>query len=245
MPGLSNSTTASAPVLLVALLRSWCLFSVLVTFAVPAFASQVTLGWDPNSETNISGYGVYYKRIADGPPYELYGYVTIEELSDDQAPTFTVAGLEKGVRYWFAVTAYNTLGNESGFSNSVCSEILDTVKPCADPIDPGPDQLQPDVPDPVDPGSPITEPGEPPLNPPDPVEPGPDDSDISDPLPSDPEPAEPEPVDPPPGEPIPRGTAVPPDPPEGDPASREWNWERLFEFIWMKLMEFFGLSLKQ
>jgi hypothetical protein len=91
----------------------------LVTSEVPAFASQVTLGWDPNSETNLAGYGVYCKRIADGPPYELYGYVTIEELSDDQTQTFAVAGIEKGVRYWFAVTACNKLGNESGFPNSV------------------------------------------------------------------------------------------------------------------------------
>jgi hypothetical protein len=215
MPGLRNSTTASAPVLLVALLRSWWLFSVLVASAVPAFASQVTLGWDPNSETNLAGYGVYYKRIADGPPYDLYGYVTIEELSDDQAPTFAVAGLEKGVRYWFAVTAYNKLGNESGFSNSVCGEIGDTVTPCADPIDPGPDELPPDVPEPVDPGSPISEPKDPPPNPPDPVEPIPDDP------------------------------AVQTDPPEGDSVSQQWNWERLFEFIWMKLTEFFGLSFNQ
>jgi len=37
--------------------------------------------------------------------------------------TFTVAGLTTGTRYFFAVTATDSLGNESGFSNEVFKDI--------------------------------------------------------------------------------------------------------------------------
>jgi hypothetical protein len=37
--------------------------------------------------------------------------------------TFTVVGLAGGTRYFFAVTATDSLGNESGFSNEVFADV--------------------------------------------------------------------------------------------------------------------------
>jgi hypothetical protein len=106
-----------------------CVF-VLLLLAAPALSADVTLAWDPNSEADIEGYGVYFKLGASGPPYDLFGYVTLQELNDPDNPAFAVTGLEKGSSYYFAVTAYDTAGNESGYSTPVCAQIGDQILPC-------------------------------------------------------------------------------------------------------------------
>ena len=95
-----------------------------------AFAGDVTLGWDPNDEPDLEGYGVYFRKGAPGPPYNLFGYITAEDLRNHRKPVFTVDGLEKGAQYYFAVTAFDTLGKESSFSEPVCAEIGDVIAPC-------------------------------------------------------------------------------------------------------------------
>jgi uncharacterized membrane protein YgcG len=106
------------------------LFLWLALFASPALAADVTLAWDPNSEVDVEGYGVYLSQEDPGPPYHLYGYVTLSELSDPGNPSFTINGLENGARYYFAVTAYDGTGNESLFSNSVCADVGDVLTLC-------------------------------------------------------------------------------------------------------------------
>jgi len=108
------------------------LFSLLALFSSSAFAAEATLAWNPNTESDVEGYGVYLSQDDSGPPYSLFGYVALSELSDSDNPTFTVTGLETGSRYYFAVTAYDTAGNESDFSGSVCADVNgDAITPCA------------------------------------------------------------------------------------------------------------------
>jgi len=108
------------------------LFSLLALFSSSAFAAEATLAWNPNTESDVEGYGVYLSQDDSGPPYSLFGYVALSELSDSANPTFTVTGLETGSRYYFAVTAYDTAGNESDFSSSVCADVNgDVITPCA------------------------------------------------------------------------------------------------------------------
>jgi hypothetical protein len=72
--------------------------------------SQVTLTWDPNSETDLAGYDIYYGTASGSYQWKTdVGNVT----------TYTQSGLDIGVTYYFAATAYNTQGLESGFSNEV------------------------------------------------------------------------------------------------------------------------------
>jgi len=103
---------------------------VLLVLATPALSADVTLAWDPNSEADLEGYGVYFKLGASGPPYDLFGYVTLQELNDPDNPSFAVTGLVMGSSYYFAVTAYDTAGNESGYSTPVCAQIGDQILPC-------------------------------------------------------------------------------------------------------------------
>lgn len=71
---------------------------------------DVTLVWDANTEPDLAGYHLYY-----GTNPGLY---TID-IDVGLATTTTVRSLTEGVVYYFAVTAYNTQGAESAFSNEV------------------------------------------------------------------------------------------------------------------------------
>ena len=70
----------------------------------------VTLAWDPNSEPDLGGYIVYY-----GVRSRLY----TNAINVGNVTTNTVTGLVEGVLYYFAVTAYNTHGLESDYSDEV------------------------------------------------------------------------------------------------------------------------------
>ena len=103
----------------------------LVLVAAGARAAEVTLAWDANGESDLEGYGVYYRAGTAGPPYDFFGYVDISDLSDEETPAFTVTGLQLNTTYHFAITAYDSSGNESAFSASVCAEVGLVVTPCA------------------------------------------------------------------------------------------------------------------
>ncbi len=114
------------------LVLSGCLgVLVLLFLAAPALSADVTLAWDANSEPDLEGYGVYFRKGTPGPPYDLAGNLALADLINDDAPLFVVSGLEKGFKYSFAVTAYDTAGSESTFSSAVCADVGDTITPCA------------------------------------------------------------------------------------------------------------------
>lgn len=90
---------------------TWLLLLGLCLSAVQAQALQtVTVAWDPNSETNLAGYKLYY-----GPASRAY----TNAVDVGNATTFSIPNLIEGVTYYFAVTAYNTSGAESDFSSEV------------------------------------------------------------------------------------------------------------------------------
>jgi hypothetical protein len=97
--------------------RAWLfVLCVLLPFAAAAnlAAADITLVWDPNSEPDLAGYKVYF-----GTASRTYGApITLGKVT-----TYTVTGLTPGRTYYFAVTAYNTAGLESGYSNEVSATI--------------------------------------------------------------------------------------------------------------------------
>ena len=75
-----------------------------------ALAAQVTLAWDANTENGLVGY-----RIHSGSTSGSYSmHIDVHNVT-----TYTVTGLTEGQTYYFAATAYDSAGNESGYSNSV------------------------------------------------------------------------------------------------------------------------------
>jgi len=75
-----------------------------------AMAAQATLAWDPNTESDLAGYRVHYGTASGS--YTVHTDV-------HNVTTYTVTGLTAGQTYYFAATAYDASGNESGYSNPV------------------------------------------------------------------------------------------------------------------------------
>jgi len=85
----------------------------------------VSLAWDPSASEGVAGYKVYYGNAS-------LTYNSSQTIVDQ--PTCTVTGLSDGSTYYFAVTALDTTGKESGFSNEVSITVgvippLDTTPP--------------------------------------------------------------------------------------------------------------------
>ncbi|HXF93269.1 MAG TPA: fibronectin type III domain-containing protein [Nitrospiraceae bacterium] len=71
--------------------------------------ATATLAWDPVNDPTVQGYNVYYGTSSRR--YQTYANAGLNT-------TYTVANLQPGTTYYFAVTAYNSAG-ESGYSDEV------------------------------------------------------------------------------------------------------------------------------
>jgi len=103
-------------------------FIALTLFSPPSiYAADVTLAWSGNSESDLAGYYIYYKTGSSGAPYNGTGVtegnspiqVPIANLSNPTYPEYTIHGLSDTETTYFVLTAYDTEGNESGYSNEV------------------------------------------------------------------------------------------------------------------------------
>lgn len=79
------------------------------------FSGVATLSWNPNTEPDLAGYKVYYGTTSRS-------YTTSIDVGNQT--TYTVTGLGFGT-YYFAVTAYDISGNESGYSNEASKTFSD------------------------------------------------------------------------------------------------------------------------
>jgi hypothetical protein len=101
------------------------IFFALCALPLPvADAAQVTLGWDSNTEPDLEGYVIYRNVGSPGPPYDYSDTLPEDDLADPLHPKATLTGLQEGREYYVALTAYNTDGVESSFSNDVCVEVV-------------------------------------------------------------------------------------------------------------------------
>lgn len=90
-----------------------------VTYSpVPPTSNSANLAWDSVVAQNLSGYRVYF-GTAPGAYLQPYG----QGVSVGNTTTYTLLGLSSGTRYYFAVTALDTVGNESGYSNEASKTI--------------------------------------------------------------------------------------------------------------------------
>jgi hypothetical protein len=88
-------------------------FLLIALFLLPSpalYAAQVTLAWDPSTDPNVTGFRVYYGTSS-------HSYQSNNDAG--QNTTLTVSNLQDGTAYFFAVTAYDTTGIESGYSNEI------------------------------------------------------------------------------------------------------------------------------
>jgi fibronectin type 3 domain-containing protein len=82
--------------------------------------ASVMLTWDANTESDLAGYKIYL-ATASGQ-YSLPTAALPATLTQ-----FLVENLQLDVTYFFAVTAFDTAGNESNFSNEVTTSPTSAV----------------------------------------------------------------------------------------------------------------------
>ena len=81
-----------------------------------AKAADITFAWDPSISTSVTGYRMYKSKASGG-----YSIVDAREVGN--VTTYTWAGINEPGVYYFVVTAYDAIGNESGYSNEVNQEV--------------------------------------------------------------------------------------------------------------------------
>ena len=84
--------------------------------AISSDGGTARLSWDASTGTDIAGYKIYL-AIASG------AYGTPVATMPMDVTTYTVTGLATGTTYFFVVSAFNTDGTESTFSNEVSKMI--------------------------------------------------------------------------------------------------------------------------
>jgi hypothetical protein len=77
----------------------------------------VALSWNENTEGDVAGYRIYASTSYEGP---------YEHIGSSHGPSFVDKGILNGETYYYAVSAYDLHGNESGLSHDV---VYDTPRP--------------------------------------------------------------------------------------------------------------------
>ncbi len=89
----------------------WLLTIIMILFtAIPAWAGTITFTWDPNTENDLAGY-----RLHIGTLSGQYS----ETIDKKNVPEISLSNVPENVKRLYALTAYDTAGGESGYSNEV------------------------------------------------------------------------------------------------------------------------------
>jgi hypothetical protein len=94
----------------------------MLSFGVPALAQTVDLEWDPNLDSNLAGYRLYYQSGSPQPPF--LGVEASQGASPIDVGPDSSLGVDlpdDGRIYYFTVTAYDASGYESAYSNVVAN----------------------------------------------------------------------------------------------------------------------------
>lgn len=104
----------------------WSTALLVLMFISICEAEEVILSWEASTAPDLQGYAVYQTKGPSGSPYELIDLLPLEDLVDSNHPEVIISDLENFTKYYFVVTAFDTEGNESCFSNEVCVEITES-----------------------------------------------------------------------------------------------------------------------
>ncbi len=87
------------------------------------YSAQATMSWNPNNEGELAGYKVYYGNSSGS-------YSSSIDVGNQTS--YTISNLVEGEIYFFAATAYDLAGNESGYSNEVSYDV--PLEPMTEPV---------------------------------------------------------------------------------------------------------------
>ena len=89
---------------------------VTLTVSAPT-NSSATLTWTPNTDADLAGYKIYRATVSGA-----YGAALATVPAG--TVTYQATGLAANTTYFFVITAYDSAGNESSFSNEVSKSIF-------------------------------------------------------------------------------------------------------------------------
>ena len=98
------------------------LVSAILFLPVSALSADgsVNLRWSANKEADLASYNVYYGTVARS---------YVNPIPVGNVTSYKIDGLVEGQTYYFAVTALDTSGNESGFSAEVAAKATSSQPP--------------------------------------------------------------------------------------------------------------------
>ena len=82
-----------------------------------AYSADITMAWDSNNEADLAGYKIYYGTTSRN-------YSHTEDVGN--VTDYTIVGLQEGVTYYFAATAYDNTGTESALSEELVYTLSNT-----------------------------------------------------------------------------------------------------------------------
>ncbi len=93
----------------------------LILSPLSAHGASLTASWNANQEADLAGYKLYY-----GTQSGSYGApITIGK----DATSYRLTGLAEATTYYAVMTAFDTSGNESGYSEEASASTLDATAP--------------------------------------------------------------------------------------------------------------------
>src|SRR5215831_555543 len=79
-----------------------------------AYGQSIKLAWDPSADSSVAGYNVYRSQQSGSyPSTPLNGAAVIPTTG------FNDSSVQSGATYFYVVTAVNTSGVQSGYSNEI------------------------------------------------------------------------------------------------------------------------------
>jgi hypothetical protein len=83
-------------------------FSLVVFHPALGSASSISVSWNANTESDLAGYKIYY-----GDQSRTYS----SSVNVGKVTSYQLSNVSTGKTYYIALTAYDTSGNESGYSS--------------------------------------------------------------------------------------------------------------------------------
>jgi len=112
------------------------LLATCLALSSPAIAATVLTTWTPNTESDLAGYRLYsstdenlFVRLVDNPSQNSQCGEDIIKSGGEEVGEHPCTVSDTGELFWFAVTAFDTTGNESGLSNKVSYQTEDKISP--------------------------------------------------------------------------------------------------------------------
>lgn len=90
------------------------------------FKGTANLTWQPNKESNLAGYKIYYGVSPRTGNCPQGGYEKLIETGTTSS--YIISGLEDNKTYYFSITSFNIANKESCFSAEVSKHIKLSLK---------------------------------------------------------------------------------------------------------------------